>query len=773
MPAKTRKRKTAAVKRTRVAAAASAAVAEKPPENLIPGQVRPPQLLSGPRKKRAEGAPTARLSNHKVRSQWFRARVSFPSREAPVTTLVAERDRIEKSLPNTSATAAWELIGPTNIGGRVTSLACHPTVPARIWAGAAGGGVWFSPDEGQSWTPQWHSEDVLNVGSLAIDTTNPDILYCGTGEANLSADSYPGVGLYRTLDAGVSWHLLASHAATGIPSRIGAIAIDQFDRLHIRIGGVGYAEMSSPDSFDLGGMYVSKDGGVSWRRETFISTHNYWCHSIVFDPTNKGRIFATFTAQGMASGIYRSDDGGATWSQLTRGLPSPARFGRTRLALAPSDSNVLYAIAADQQSQSSDLVLGVFRSRDAGKTWRDISGNEFTKEGQMMYGNTIVVHPAKPNTVICGGVDLHRTTNGGTSWTHITRWDATRGTSGYAHADHHALLMPASAPGVVYDGNDGGLDISKDSGTNWANRSAGLANSMSYDADIAQSDSRVYASGLQDNGTCATTTGAADDFFEILGGDGGWIVIDPADAGHLLASYYNFHIFRFRDGKSAEISPPAPSQEREQVWMCYICLDPNDSDVIFTGSMRIWRSRDDGASWKAVSPVLDGGVISAIEVADSDSKRVYAGTENGGIFRSDDGGETWSANIAGTELPGFAITRLTVSPRDEDVLYVTVANFGPSHVFRSTDGGHHWADIDKGQLPRVPHHACVVIEGGGVDRVYVGSDAGVFGTEDGGLTWSNLSGTLPKVMVVDLIHHATDNALIAATYGRSMWRLRL
>lgn len=771
MAAKKSAKSTRKAKTTRIAVAAAT---EKPPENLIPGQLRAPaKLVSGPQKKRAEGRPAARLSNHKVRSQWFRARVSYPVREAPVATLVTERDRVKKSLPQAVTPAQWELIGPTNIGGRVTSLVCHPSAAERIWAGAAGGGVWFSPDEGQSWSPQWHAEDVLNVGSLAIDPTNPDILYCGTGEANLSADSYPGVGIYRTLDGGANWHLFASHTTTGVPARIGVIAIDPFDRTHIRIGGVGYAEMSSADTFDLGGMYVSHDAGVTWKRETFISTHNYWCHSIVFDPANKNRIFATFSAQGMKSGIYRSDNGGATWAQLTRGLPSPARFGRVTLALAPSDSNVVYAIAADQQSQDSDLVLGVFRSRDAGKNWRDISKTEFANEGQMMYGNTIVVHPTKPNHVICGGVDLHRTTNGGTSWSHVTRWDANRGTSGYAHADHHALLMPASRPGVVYDGNDGGLDVSKDGGTNWTNRSNGLANSMSYDADIAQTDSRVVVTGLQDNGTCATTTGHADMFGEILGGDGGWVVIDPREAGHILASYYNFHIFRFRNGAAKDISPPAPKPEKDNVWMCYICVDPTNADVIFTGSVRVWKSKDDGATWKAMSPTLDGSAISAIEVADTNTQRVYAGTENGGIFRSDDGGATWTANISGPELPGFAITRLTVSPRNADIVYAAVANFGPSHVFRSNDGGNTWQDIDKGQLPRVPHHALVVVDDAGTDHVYAGNDAGVFHTRDGGVTWSNMSGTLPSVMVVDLIRHAGDNALIAATYGRSMWRLRL
>ncbi|MGH7810195.1 MAG: WD40/YVTN/BNR-like repeat-containing protein, partial [Candidatus Binatia bacterium] len=146
-------------------------------------------------------------------------------------------------LPPAPGTAQWQNIGPTNIGGRMTSIVYHPTNPERIWAGAAGGGVWFSPDAGRSWQPQWHNEEVLNVGALALDPNTPDLIYCGTGEANLSADSYPGVGIYRTLDAGRTWQLFAPSATTGIPRRIGAIAIDPFNNRHIRIGGVGFGEV--------------------------------------------------------------------------------------------------------------------------------------------------------------------------------------------------------------------------------------------------------------------------------------------------------------------------------------------------------------------------------------------------------------------------------------------------------------------------------------------------------------------------------------------------
>ena len=737
---------------------------ENPPR---PGDVLQPVL---PR-KRAKGG-VVRLTSHKARSRWFQTRASWPIREPSVNRLVRERMRVEKSLAApTNITAQWECVGPTNIGGRITSLACHPAHPERIWAGAAGGGVWHSRDAGQTWQSCWSDQDILNIGSLAVDPRDPDTIYCGTGEANLSLDSYPGVGLYNSKDAGRTWQLLASSERSGVPTGIGVIAIDPFNSKHLLIGGVGYAELSeSRKSF--GGLYASFDSGVTWKRETFLSNQNYWCHSIVFHPTKKGTILATLTEQGARSGIWRSTDGGKNWEHLTKGLPDSALFGRTTLAISPSKPEVLYAFAADESSESSDLMLGVFRSPNGGDSWKKISGNHFADEGQISYGNTIVVHPNDPNYVICGGVDLHLTKNGGQSWRRLTRWDLNRGDPNYAHSDHHALLMPAAVPGLVYDANDGGLDLSEDSGANWKNRSDGLSVTMFYDLDVAPGNGLYFGGGAQDNGTVVTKTGAPSSFFQIYEGDGGWIVFDPKDENHVYCSCYNLDIRRFHGKVHKNISPPADKEERESVWMCFITLDPADANTVFTGSYRVWRTRNDGENWYVVSPSLDDSSISAIEVAPANSKRVYVGTENGGFFRSLDGGDTWSPNLSSSMLPGHTITRLESHPKDANLVIATVANFGHSHVFRTRDGGLSWEDLDKGQLPDVPHHVAV-IRADELDKVYVGNDAGVFVFDTVAGTWRNLTKNLPNAMVVDLVYHDQDGTLSAATYGRSIWRIKL
>src|SRR5436305_9508376 len=248
--------------------------------------------------------------------------------------------------------------------------------------------------------------------------------------------------------------------------------------------------------------------------------------------------------------------------------------------------------------------------------------------------------------------------------------------------------------------NDCGMDLILDGCLTWTNRSNGLAVSMFYDVDVAQSDGRMFGGGLQDNGTnltlvgnittdaekTVTLSGKPGDFIEVTGGDGGWMLIDPRDAGHLYTTSQNMTVNRFRKSVGwTDASPPAKKSERDAVWMVILEFDPADSRTVFAGGLRVWRSRDDANSWLDVSPVLDGSPISALEIAQADSNAVYVGTENGGIFRSLDGGHSWSGDLAGPALPGFTITRILTSPASAQIVYATVANFNARHVFRSRD----------------------------------------------------------------------------------------
>lgn len=391
------------------------------------------------RKEESADATADTGSTHKARSGWFQAREAWPLRESPIEQLERERARVAVEVPPAPGIELWRSVGPASIGGRMTCAVVDPTAAERLWAGAAGGGVWHSADAGKTWQTTWHGDPTLNIGALAIDPQAPDVIYCGTGEANLSADSHPGVGLFRSLNAGQSWQLLAMADTAGLPRRIGALAVDPFDSNHLLVGGVAHLD-GGPT-----GLFMSSDAGVTWARVPLLGATPYRCHNIHFHGTDQGVIYVTIAALGIRNGIWRSRDGGASWQQLGGGLPPPDLMGRASLALAPSNQDIMYAQIGTPGRPSK--VLGLFRSADAGDTWASIGGQHFNNERQMSYGNAIVVHPNDPNHVLCGGVDLHRTTNAGQTWTRVTRWNAQRGASDYAHADHHAPVMPEAQPG--------------------------------------------------------------------------------------------------------------------------------------------------------------------------------------------------------------------------------------------------------------------------------------------------------------------------------------
>src|SRR5262249_25653145 len=331
-----------------------------------------------------------------------------------------------------------------------------------------------------------------------------------------------------------TWHLIAK-SAYGLPPRIGAIAVDPSDSSHLFVGGVSHTYPGDPPLVGRAGLYETKDGGKNWKRLDFVSTAEYRCHSVVFNPQSPKIVYATITEQGSENGIWRSTDGGKNWTQLSQGLPPADQFDRTSLAISPSRPAVLYAQAADANGQ----VLGVFRTDDGGDSWtsapskyfhyiRKIGGRPSEYEVQMTYNNAIAVHPTNTDHVLCGGVELHLSQDGGKTWQTVTFWDHDRGKPDYAHADHHALLMPATTPGRVYDMNDGGMDVSEDGGLTWANRSNGLSASMFYDMDVAQSNANYFGGGCQDNGSPITTTGKPDDFFHVARGDSGVLVFFPS-----------------------------------------------------------------------------------------------------------------------------------------------------------------------------------------------------------------------------------------------------
>jgi len=616
--------------------------------------------------------------------------------------------------------------------------------------------------------------------------------------------------------------LAPNRTQIALPPRIGAIAIDPDAPDRIFIGGVCHS-----DEYPCG-MYVFD--GTKWAREDNLGAlvsndNNYYCHSIVFQPG--GNIFTAIDARGSQSGIWRYKDD--RWEHLTNGLPPGDQFARTSLAIARSQPKVIYALASDRTGG----VLGVFRSEDEGERWSEIGNGRFRNEGQMSYNNCIAVHPENPDYVIWGGIDLHRTKDGGNTWQTVTDSSLSalqKGSPRYVHQDHHALLIVPHFPNaqdiLVYDGNDGGVSVSEDGGDTWDYRGRGLGTTMFYDVDVAQGDSkaRIIAGGTQDNGTLMTNSArlsaangqasnALAEFRLKVGGDGGWVIYDPTDATHFYASSERMHIYRRRVGSPLkEVTPPGlTDDERAGIWMAFIEMDSEDPNIVFTASDRVWRTLDDGRSWRA-SRSLDGSAVSAIEIARKNHRRIYVGTEKGGFFRSMDGGDTWSQNLAGPVLPGRIVTRIEARPDDEDVVYLTVGSVATavqflnrydntqnvgyssktklaqssaldssaqvasntagvpfSHVFRSHDGGDIWEDADpQRELRNVPHLA-LTFETDSPYRLFVAGDVWIYTLNERGM-WEDYTDNLPSVIITDLVYHKATRTLTVGTYGRGLWQ---
>ena len=735
------------------------------------------------------------------RSQWFASRSSQPGKEADSESLSRQR-------PRKRGAYRWDSLGPFNIGGRSTSLAVDPHDPKRVILGTAGGGVWETKDCGLHWQSIWDDQsDTLNIGSVALDPRDPQIVYAGTGEANLTLDSYPGMGLYRR-NKSRKWENIGSTSGSppDLPKRIGAIAVDpSSQRGHIYVGSATTVEG------EMGGLYEGhegEDGTWKWNCVSGFAFGDdatspdsplppsppYRCHCVLFHPSQEGVVFTTVNLRGWRSGIWRRR-GGGNWEQLTNGLPPAAGFGRTSLAISASTpSTWIWAYAGHRR----DPVLGVFFSRDNGDTWSSVGSDHFVNETTSDYVNCIAVHPKDPLSVICGGVDLHRTDDA-KSWDQVSEWDSPEDDPHFAHADHHALAV--TKDGWVYDANDGGMAFSKDFGRTWETRQDGLVTTMFYDIDVAGRSAGHISGGAQDNGTLVHKAGRAKGQFKReRGADGGWTVFNPDDktGDRLWGSSQHVNIFKRADGVWSDVTPDdVTDDEHSDTWMTFIAMDTSpgraDPRPVFLGTNRIWKTRDDGDSWSAVSPELDGSAVTAIEVADADSRHVLAGTEDGGIFRSTDGGNTWSENFAGIDLPKGLISRIEAHPADHRRLLLTIGATKPlgvaeaarllelktfqSHVCLSTDGGRTWINGDPGRnLPDVPHN-CVTFEAEEPHRAFVANDLGVFAghwnVSSAAYTWAPLIGNLPNTMATDLVYHAKTRTLTAATYGRGIFRLTL
>lgn len=702
---------------------------------------------------------------------WFYIQRAWPDAEIsqPALTRALEQaaalDREGAKLRS-----AWTQAGPTNIGARVTDIAAHPTNPDVAYAGMASGGVFVTDDGGASWDPIFDDQAVIPVGAVALDPNDPATLFVGTGEANAASLSFFGKGVFRSTDAGASWE----HLGLDATRYIGRIVVDPDDGDRVYLAASGKLFGTNPER----GVYRSTDGGDGWSR-VFGLTDSTSCIDLAIDPSNPQTLYAAMWERvrgltyrrsgGPSSGIWRSQDGGDSWHELTAGLPTGSDVGRIGISVCASQPQVIYAIYAD----ASAYFDGVYKSTNGGDSWSRVNDGAlasiYSSYG-WWFGN-IRVDPSDPDNVVALGLYAYRSTNGGASWSE---------TGSNMHVDHHALAFCPSLPGRVYEGNDGGLYRSDDGGGSW-DKLYDQPTSQFYAIDIDHLNPHRLYGGTQDNSTLRTWNGGTDDWDVLYYGDGFYTLVDPTNSNTIYAEYQYGGLGKSTNGGSSFSSATSGIDGGDRRnWSTPVVMDPNDAETLYYGTYRVYRSGNGAGSWSSISNDLTGGnhganfgTITTIAVAPSDGDVLYAGTDDGRVWVTENGGGNWTRIDAG--LPERWVTRVAVDPNDAQVAYVSFSGLrwdeDAGHVHRTDDAGGSWQDV-TGNLPTAPV-SVVLVDPDDSARLYAGTDVGVYTSVQPGGNWSTLAPGLPRSPVLDLKLHAPTRKLVAGTHGRSMFALEL
>lgn len=660
------------------------------------------------------------------------------------------------------STAAWQNVGPSNVGGRITSLLLSPVDANLIYAGAAAGGVWKSTDNGVTW------ENIFNeapaIGSLAMDPSDPSIIYVGTGEANPGGVAiYPGNGLWRSTDAGSTWTNLGLHS-TGA---IGKIAIHPSNPNTIYVGALGLYRSRTTDR----GVYRSTDRGLSWSRILYLNDTT-GVSDVIIDKNAPSRLFAaTWTRHrpvrysiigGGQSGLWMSTNGGDTWSPVTSGYPAnETNIGRASLDISPSSPNIYFSLLSNGTG-----VRGIYKSTNFGESWVNMSAS--FSEGQVWFNNVIRVHPTNPDLVYAGMTQMYRSTNGGATW-------STTATG--IHVDFHAIEFDPNNPNRMIVGSDGGVFVSMNGGNTWF-KSLNLPISQFYAGTVDFSNPHRYYGGLQDNGTVRTLTGSSHDWSGIYGGDGFYVLIDPTNPNRIYAESQNGGLAYSTNGGASFTSGRNGINSSDRTnWSTPIAMDLTAPLTLYTGTYRVYRTTNGMASWTPISgdltrgPGTRIGTITTIDVAQSNPGVIYVGSDDGKLHVTTNGGASWT-DITGS-LPNRWVTRVTVDPDSANICYATISGYleydFQAHIYRTSDFGATWIPIG-GNLPNIPLND-VIVDPLARPRLYVASDAGVLVSTNYGDSWSVLGTGLPESPVHDLTLHSPTRKLVAFTHGRSAWSI--
>jgi photosystem II stability/assembly factor-like uncharacterized protein len=730
--------------------------------------------------------------------------------------------------------ASWMYVGPTNVSGRTTDTAvADKNGQRRIYVGYATSGLWKTDDNGATWQAIFDDMPSTSIGDVAVAPSNPDIVWVGTGEANIFRASMPGVGIYKTTDAGKTFQ----HMGLTDTQTIARILVHPTNPDIVYVAATGHEWTDN----EMRGVFKTTDGGKTWGKVLYRSPRT-GAIDLVMDPRDPNTLYAALWQRVRRKwsdprvepgykegGVMKTTDGGKTWTDVSQGLPAPEFRGRIGIDISRSNPNVLYAFVDNYEigvvpkpgtrdaygrpmPEGKGFIKGadIYRTSDGGKTWKQTSRqnqatNDYLNNHSGTYGwvfGQIRVDPKDENTIYTLGLGLNVSRDGGQTFSRLTGM----------HGDHHGLWIDPANTSILYNNNDGGFYQSEDAGKTWKFAvSAGGAQFYNVTLDTS---TPVWAYGsVQDHGSrrgrvdTSKGRGAVPPvaFENAPGGEGSNHAIDPTNP-NIVYSHGFYGNFSRTDlgapppppdasgrgggrgrGNETPIQPKDPDQELRAQWMAPIIVSPHDGSIIYAGFQSVYRSENRGDSWQKISPDLTDNnkgqmgenptaipYQTIVSLAESPKRKglLYVGSDDGRLHVTLDTGKEWTDLTSKLPVRHW-ISRVVASQHDEGTVYITQRGREDDdfgvYVYKSTDSGRMIRSI-AGNIPVGPVNV-IREDPRNPNILYVGTDFGVYISTNGGERWDVLGGNLPSNQVSDLQFEPREQIIVISTYGRGLWAL--
>ncbi|MDO8366557.1 MAG: T9SS type A sorting domain-containing protein [Saprospiraceae bacterium] len=706
-------------------------------------------------------------------AEWFFALREWPDFHTDIHTYtdalaVAHRaDLAAKSRDGIKGfSTPWKLEGPANIGARINTIEIHPNNPSVIYIGYSHGGVWKTTNAGLSWTSVFDAQNFLSIGDIEIDPNN-GIVYVGTGDPNISGYPFIGDGLWRSLDDGASWQ----HIGLEDQRVISKIVLNPQFPNTLYVGAMGLPFERNNER----GLYKTTSIGAVWQQKLFISDET-GIIDMVMSPLDHNTLYAAAwdrirsNQESIVSGenarIWKTMDGGNTWTKLGGGLPEGS-FSRIGLAIDPFNENHLFASYVN----TSLAFSGLYETFDGGQSWNEnpCQGLDFGFQSNFAwYFGKVRINPYNPLDVWLLGVQSWRSTDGGETW------QLAAGFQQGVHADHHDLAF--LGPQTYLLATDGGLYRSTDNALSWQ-KIENIPTTQFYRAAYNPHQPEFYYGGAQDNGTSMGNAANLENWIPVFGGDGFQAVFHPLDPNIFYYEFQNGSIFGTTDGSNFDPATEGIDENDRRHWDMQYAISHHDENVMYTGTQRIYQGLGHLPAWTPISEDLtDGNIfgaryhtITTLNESPLDPELLYVGTTDANVWRGNPANQAWVNITAG--LPERYVSAVKASPSDPSRVFVTHTgyksnDFAP-RIHRSDDQGANWTSI-VGDLPNLAVNDLVILPGHQDTVIFAATDGGVYGTTNGGQHWERLGTGIPTVPVYSLGINLAQKTLMAGTYARSM-----